>query len=161
MKCMYLSNLKEFQCCRDALFYIFIVWHINPKTKIHTNSEVLHNNTVDPRLSEPLWTKIRKWIIDGRGQLPRSPHDWPTITCRGIFTMPVAFEQAFMVTLSLLALLPLTDHSKFSFISSPLRLLRDTLWRICITCAVLLLVFINNEYSYFARKFSSDNRGFG
>ena len=31
------------------------------------------------------------------------------ITCRGIFTVPVAFEPAFMLTLSLLAFLPLAD----------------------------------------------------
>ena len=43
------------------------------------------------------------------------------ITCRGIFTMPVAFEQAFMVTLSLLNFLPLADYSKISLrVSSPL-----------------------------------------
>ena len=34
--------------------------------------------------------------------------------------MPVAFEQAFMVTLSLLAFLPLADYSKFSLVSLPL-----------------------------------------
>ena len=42
------------------------------------------------------------------------------ITCRGIFSIAVAFEQAFMVALSLLAFLPLADYSKFSLVSSPL-----------------------------------------
>ena len=34
--------------------------------------------------------------------------------------MPVAFEQAFMNTPSLLAFLPLADYSKFFLVSSPL-----------------------------------------
>ena len=34
--------------------------------------------------------------------------------------MPVVFEQAFMVTLSLLAFFQLADYSKFSLVLSPL-----------------------------------------
>ena len=91
------------------------------------------------------------------------------ITCRGIFTMLVAFEQAFMVTLSLLAFLPLADYSNFTLVSSPLAAATRRAMNIkqfCITCAGLLLAFINNEYSYFAVQIiedldnrSSDNRG--
>ena len=92
-----------------------------------------------------------KWIIDGRGQLQ----------CRHAIDLPIrhlhrasCIRAGVMVTL-LAGLPPIGWPLKIflHFVASAAAMRRSmNIKRICITCAGLLLMFINNEYTYCTRN---------
>ena len=95
--------------------------------------------------SSPLWltaTKADKRLMNRRGQLPRSPRDWPCQT-------PAEASSPCRLRSSrrLWPLSPCWPSSHWLTGRSSLSFHRhyETRYTIYITCAVLLLMFINNE----------------